>query len=411
MPPIQATIQALAAQVTVVPRESSAPQINDDDYPALVEQGCGIVRDNYVRGNFNGVDWDAVCLQYQELVKTISDQESFWDLMEAMVAELGDNHSRFVRPDSFAAEFGLPGQGQGQPWPGFTVWPAREDEWLLIWDVCDTGPAADASLRRGDIILAINGQPVVRGENGFDYGEVNQAIYENDDEVTLLVQGGPDRNAKEVTIPFGGAGGCDGWFYGLVSENPRIGYIRVPSYSGNSDENTLQAIERMEENQPLDGLIIDVRHNPGGNADSDIALFTTGIFGTTGQLREDASQVLYRIRGPVRWNETTPIVLLTDGSSHSAAEYFATAMQQSGRATLVGMPTAGNTEGITGHNLADGSLIRLAVQTLVLTDGSTLEGVGVLPDIQVPLGEWGLRQVPDLQLQAAIDALAAQIGQ
>ena len=84
-------------------------------------------------------------------------------------------------------------------------------------------------------------------------------------------------------------------------------------------------------------------------------------------------------------------------------------MQQSGRATLVGMPTAGNTEGITGFSLADGSLIRLAVMTLVLPDGSTLEEVGVIPDIEVPLGDWGLRQVPDIQLQTAIDVLLEQI--
>jgi C-terminal processing protease CtpA/Prc len=167
----------------------------------------------------------------------------------------------------------------------------------------------------------------------------------------------------------------------------------------------------MEEEQPLDGLIVDVRHNPGGNSDRDIAIFTTGTFGNTGPLRDDATQVIFRIRGPVLWNETTPVALLTDGSSHSAAEYFATAMQQSGRATLVGMPTAGNTEAITGFNLADGSLIRLAFQNLVLPDGSTLEGVGVIPDLQLPLGDWGLRQVPDVQLQAAYETLLSQIDQ
>jgi C-terminal processing protease CtpA/Prc len=73
------------------------------------------------------------------------------------------------------------------------------------------------------------------------------------------------------------------------------------------------------------------------------------------------------------------------------------------------MPTAGNTEGITGFSLADGSLIRLAVMTLVLPDGNTLEDVGVIPDLQVPLGDWGLRQVPDIQLQAAIDTIVRQI--
>ena len=69
------------------------------------------------------------------------------------------------------------------------------------------------------------------------------------------------------------------------------------------------------------------------------------------------------------------------------------------------MRTAGNTEGISGFSLPDGSLIRLAVSTLQLPDGSTLEGTGVIPDLQVPLGPWGLRQEPDVQLSAALEAL------
>jgi C-terminal processing protease CtpA/Prc len=76
----------------------------------------------------------------------------------------------------------------------------------------------------------------------------------------------------------------------------------------------------------------------------------------------------------------------------------------------MGMPTAGNTEGITGFNLADGSLIRLAVMTLQLPDGSTLENVGVIPDIEVELGQWGLREDPDLQLQKALEELIRRVN-
>jgi C-terminal peptidase prc len=412
VPPLRATLDALTAKVTFTPRDDANPNIEDDDYPALTQEACDIVRENYVRENFNGVDWDAICEDYQETAATIGDQSALWDLLESLIGELADDHSRFVRPDRFAAEFNLPTEESGRPWPGFILSSARENDQLMLWSVCQIGPAASAGLRRGDVILAINGQEVVRGEDGYDMTALYQNIYRDDaDSVALTVLRGPGKEPDEVTIPFGAASGCDGWSYGLLldSPDPRIGYVRVADFSGGSDENIMITIEQMEAERPLDGLIVDVRHNPGGNSDSDIAIFAAGTFGTYGALREGAIQTTFRVRGPARWNETTPVVVLTDGASHSAAEYFATAMQQSGRATLVGMPTAGNTEGITGYNLTDGSLIRLASGTLTLPDGNTLEGVGVIPDVEVPLGKWGLREVPDIQLQEAIDILLEQI--
>lgn len=413
LPPARATQQALLSLLpTREPAAAGAAgaAIAPDDYVGITEQACRIVQNNYVRDNFNGLDWPAVCEEYAAKAADIDNQEAFWDLMTAMIAELDDNHSRFVPPGRFAAEFSLPSETAGRPWPGFQIWPAREDEQVTLWDVCEVGPAASAGLQRGDVILAINGQPVPRGENGFDRSTIWDMLYGEGNQATLTVQQGPDAAPRDVTLQFGGAGGCDGWRVSLLSETPRIGYIRIPDFGNSSDRLLLQAIEALEEDAPLDGLVLDVRHNPGGNSDSDIAIFTEGTFGKTGPLRADSSQSIYRIRGPVKWNETTPVVVLTDGSSHSAAEYFATAMQQSGRATLIGMPTAGNTEGINSFNLADGSVIRLAWMTLQLPDGSTLEGTGVVPDVEVPLGEWGLRQTPDLQLQAAIDTLMEQIG-
>lgn len=404
LPPIRATQQALADAVRVPTRAATGEAIAPDNFVALADQACRIVQENYVRDDFNGIDWPATCARYRQRAAGIDNQEAFWDMMSEFIGELGDEHSRFVAPGQFASEFRLPTEGAGRAWPGFTVWPAREDERLLVWDVCAVGPAASAGLRRGDVILAIDGQAI---DGDPEEVGINQLLYAPEkNEVTLTVQQGPSVEPREMTIAYGGASGCDGWRYGTLSESPHIGYIRIPDFSGNAHTNILEAIALLEEEAPLEGLVLDVRHNPGGNSDQSIAIFTMGTFGLTGPLREDASQSIYRIRGPVRWNETTPVALLIDGASHSAAEYFATAMKQSGRATLVGMPTAGNTEGINSFNLADGSLIRLAWTTLQLPDGRTLEGVGAQPEVTVPLGEWGLRQEPDVQLQAAYDEVA-----
>ena len=403
--PVQLTQQAVLALMPTRAPVTPAAVIAPDDYPAIINQACGIVRDNYVRDNYNGVDWEAKCAEYAVLAESVDSQEAYWDLMSAFISELDDNHSRYVPPSNFAAEFDLPSEGTGRPWAGWSLWPAKEDEQLKIWYVCEFGAASDAGLQRGDVILAINGEPVERGEEGFELDRINKLLYTNEDGATITVQHGPDSQPEDVSLNFGGAGGCDGWQLGLLSETPHIGYIRVPDFGGDSDTNLLTAINRLEEDGPLDGLVVDIRHNPGGNADSDIAIFTEGEFGKTGSLRSDSTLTIYRIRGPVKWNETTPLAVLIDGNSHSAADYFAAAMKVSGRATLVGMPSAGNTEGINSFNLADGTVIRLAWTTLVLPDGNTFEGIGIAPDIQVPLGEFGLRELPDVQLQAAYDAL------
>lgn len=407
--PIRATAQALNALVSVP--TSAVTAIAPDDWVAIVSQACDIVRENYVRDNFNGIDWDATCNNYLQRAEGVTNQEALWVVLEDLIAELNDQHSRFVSIADFNNEFDLPSTGAGIPWPGMSLSPAREYDRLIVWLVCDIGPAASAGLQRGDVILAIDGQEFPVGET-IDAAEVRQAMYGNGKtSATYTVWRGPDSEPEEITLTYGGAAGCDGWYYGLVSEAPRIGYLRIPDFSGVADTNVLEAIQAMEEEAPLEGLIIDVRHNPGGNSDRTLSIFTEGYFGTIGPLRQDATRTNYRIPGPVKWNSTTPVTVLTDGASHSAAEYFAIVMQLSGRATIVGYNSAGNTEGIFSYNLADGSVIRLATYILVLPDGSLIEDVGVTPDVLVPVGEWGLRDVPDVQFQAAYDVLLEQIGQ
>lgn len=401
-----ATAAALAQQVTLI-APTAGPAA--DDYVGLLKMAWQLVKENYVRDNFNGVDWDAKLEEYLPRAESITDQGAFWDMMEDFIGELHDDHSRFVRPARFGVEFDIPSDEAGRPWTGIQIWPGpgREDQVLNIWYVCSSSPAASAGLVRGDRILAVNGQAIERGPDGFAREDWIPVMFGDgeSDRVTLTVQRGPNASPEDITLRLGGAGGCDGWAIDLLSSEPRIGYLRIPEFPGDADVNVLDAIEALEQSQPLDGLIVDVRHNPGGNSDRSIAVFTEGTFGMVGPLRKDKTRAIYRIRGPVKWNETTPVVVLTDGSSHSAAEYFATAMQQSGRATLVGMPTAGNTEGINSWTLPDGSLIRLAWTTLELPDGSTLEGVGVIPDVKVPLGDWGLRQTPDVQVQRGLEIL------
>jgi carboxyl-terminal processing protease len=410
-----ATANAMFAQITLnppTPMGSVAVQ-GDDDYVGLFNQAWNVIAEKYIRDDFNGVDWDAVYEEYLPLFSAVDNQEDHWALMTDLVHELQDDHSRYVPPDRLGRESKVDTAADPEPvaWTGMQLWPAREDEQLMIWYVCANGPAASAGLVRGDVIQAIDGVLVTKSNDGWEGSDYGAAIYGNEGHasVTLTIQQGPDLEPRDFTIRLGGANGCDDWIYSIVNESPRIGYIRMPAYTGDAYANTLGAIVAMEANGVLDGLILDQRHNPGGQPDQTLTIFTEGFVGTRGGLRSDSTRTIYRIRGPIDWNEDTPVVVLTDGNSASAADWFPAAMKELERATIIGMPSKGNTEGITGFILSDGTYIRLAVSGLLLNDGSSIEGIGVIPDIMVPLGDWGLRQTPyDIQVQAAIDFLLTQ---
>ena len=412
-----ATIQALGAQTTLVPPTpmGGVAVEGPDDYVGIIKQAWNIIDTEYVRDNFNGADWPAIYDEYIVLAEDVTSSEELWNLLGEMVGELDDSHSRHVPPDRMTAEFGIDtaAAGEARAASGIEIWPgpSREDGYLTVWNVCAQSVAAQAGITRGDIITAIDGNPVVKEGDDFKREDRTAVIFgTGGDQVTLTVWQGPNQDPVDITLTLDGVGGCPYRYYEVVLEDPRIGYIRVPDFDGDSAFAIFESIKALEEEQPLEGLIVDVRHNPGGNSDDSVAIFTEGIVGTVGKLREGEQRTIFRIRGPVEWNETTPVVVLTDGSSHSAADYFPAAMKELGRATIVGMNSAGNTEGITGWSLADGTLIRLAVMTMALNDGTVLEGIGVTPDVIVPLGTWGLKAEPfDLQIQAGIDTLLEMI--
>ena len=259
----RATALALANAVTFNPvTRASGEEELDDSYLGVFERAWWLVQENYLRDDFNGTDWEAVREEYRPRVEVAGSQDEFWEIMGAFIGELNDNHSRFVRPDQFAGEFNIPSDAGGEyrPWSGLILWSAaREDDLPRIWNVCEVGPAASAGLSRGDLILAVNGELI---ESGSDFSELTEVLfgYGDHDRAVLTVQRGPEQGPEEIDLIFGGAAGCDGWQYGLLSADPPVGYIRIPNFAGDSNVNILEAIERLEEDGPLDGLVLDVRH-------------------------------------------------------------------------------------------------------------------------------------------------------
>jgi C-terminal processing protease CtpA/Prc len=103
-----------------------------------------------------------------------------------------------------------------------------------------------------------------------------------------------------------------------------------------------------------------------------------------------------------------PIAVLTGPDSVSAAEMFAAGMQVLGRATVVGLPSAGNTENLYSYSFDDGSRLLIASVAYFLPDGTLIEGRGVLPDRVVDAEWWRFPLEADPQLLVALDSIDEQ---
>ena len=161
-----AAVQTMAASTTLVPPTpvGGVEVEGPDDYVGIVKQAWSIIETEYVRDDFNGADWPAIYDQYVARAEDVTSSEELWVVLADLVGELDDSHSRHVPPDRMTAEFGIQtsAAAEARPASGIVIWPgpSREDEYLTVWQVCSQSAAAQAGITSGDIILAIDGDPV-----------------------------------------------------------------------------------------------------------------------------------------------------------------------------------------------------------------------------------------------------------
>ena len=180
---------------------------------------------------------------------------------------------------------------------------------------------------------------------------------------------------------FGQANPADGNVrWRIVSEE--IGYISLPDLATPGVAGSVRgAVQGLVEDGAR-AFILDLRGNPGGRLVEMMqvaGVFTDGFLWRT--LTNWTLPLPYPALG--RTETDLPLVLLTDGGVNSAAEGLAGALQQQGRAVVLGEPTAGNVEAVLPFCLRDGSQAWIATGVLAPIGGPTWEGRGVQPDVAV----------------------------
>jgi carboxyl-terminal processing protease len=183
-----------------------------------------------------------------------------------------------------------------------------------------------------------------------------------------------------------------------VIENA-VGYIRVTQFQERTDAELEEELAAMwAQNPSLKGLILDLRNNPGGLLDQ--AVLVSGSFLEKGKLvvytkgRKANNNVEYKVRGTTGRGGFPMVVLVNHGSA-SASEIVAGALQDWGRAVILGVDTFGKGSVQTVVPLEDGSGLRLTTAKYYTPKGRSIQNTGIKPDIVVPSATIQVKKVPE----------------
>lgn len=338
----------------------------------------------YLYPDFNGHDWAAIVGQYRPQVEAGLDTGAFYDLMHKLIGELGDDHSRFETPAEVAAENAELAGINNYVGIGMLVQPLLDKNSATVLSVLAGSPAEKAGLKSHDVIVAIDGLPVV--ENG-----VPHPGYFRGPQCSALVMTvrSPGQQPRDITIIRARVSAPLSVDARLVptTDGSKIGYIFIPTFL---DETIPSQVRKaLQDFGPLDGLIIDNRMNGGGALSvmqPILSLFTTGKVGRF--VGRTASRNLVISGQSLGSSQKIPLVVLVSRNTVSYTEVFSGILQDMGRAKIVGETSAGNVETLHRLDLQDGSRVWLAEERFEPVNSKVnWEGKGIQPD-ETAAADW-----------------------
>lgn len=335
--------------------------------------------------------------------------------MRGMMQEL-DPFSAYEEPEHFKNTV----EDSMGKFPGIGVVITSRNDALEIVSVMEDAPAAKSGLQSGDIILEINGKNTrmmslndcVKMMKGPVGTKAKLKIYRRSNDSTKDVE------VERAVIAVSSVKGV-----GHVAD--KIGYLRITQFTATTASDLDKALKKLKK-EKLDGLIIDLRNNPGGLLTAAIETISRFI---------EKNKLVVSIEGraekTVRHNAVAcekdlelPVVVLINENSASASEIFSACLQDYKRAILVGARSFGKGSVQVIIPLSDGGALRITTAKYYTPGRKEIHGIGVNPDIAVntsPAGTMSIAQhlsmrgdkIPlirqgkyrDVQLERAIEIL------
>lgn len=302
------------------------------------------------------------------------DKNAIFDgALKGMVSTLGDKHSTYLGGDLYK-DFSAQMSGT---YAGIGVYIASTDEGILIAGVMEGSPAEEAGLQRGDILVSIDGTSV----EGYQLEDVSKNIRGPvDTSVDLVVRRDGEEQSftvqrRQIHVPT---------VAGKMVDGTDVGYIRVAVFSDGTADDFTKEFTKLRE-QGMNKLILDLRDNPGGIVEQAVGVasnFVPPNSTIVSYTEQDGKVDQYTAQGT---DDPIPIVVLVNENSASASEIVAGAVQDMKLGLIVGVKTygKGTVQGVFPVDSA--SAVKVTVAKYRTTNGREIDGVGIEPDVVVPL--------------------------
>lgn len=364
------------------------------------------VNRKYFDVKFNGIDWRAIREQYRPLAEKAENREALLRVLRKAVGEMNTSHLSVklaVSRREFEQRIGQKINRHQDTLIltlGFEMTAVNGQ--YVITSINEGSSAQAAGVRPGWVLTHFDGRALAADD--FTWG----GEFSEGKAVPVRFQDN-NRQEKEITLTYQ-------WLVEKTEREGRllegnVALLRFSSFAEGIDKWLEQELHHYRNAQ---GVILDLRSNPGGYT-SVLAACLNQFFAREVVLGEfiergDKDDRL-RIKGSKEKASTLPLVVLVDDKSSSCSEIFAAAMQETGRGKVLGRRTAGAVLASVSERLPEDFWLDIAISDYKTARRRRLEGIGLEPDITVPLTLENIRQQRDTDLERALEILKTKVTQ
>jgi carboxyl-terminal processing protease len=382
------------------------------------------INEAYVDPKFNGVDWEQAGRAHKDKILAAANDDVFWKSLDGMVAELGDAHTRVLSPSQYAFH-----KDKQRKTLGLSLAQLGGD--IVVMSVEKESPADKAGIQRGNRLLSIESVPALEWwraqfskvrKNSTDRARLKSVK-------RVFNSGDPEAPSETLSLHIERNDGSSFQTSLTRTVLPRkdtlsgklldcgFGYIRLTGFETKLSRDIKPVFQTV---QNAKGLVVDLRGNGGGSLGLSISLMNQLVQGrvpvgkrvtrtgkpptlfmgllTLGKLDLELVGVDKPFSGPV--------VVLVDGDSASASEFFSGGLQSINRAQVVGEMSCGCLLGYMGYaNVPGGGALAYSEMDFALARGARIEGFGVQPDFTITPTRQDLIGGKDRALELAIQVL------